>query len=444
MLVGGTIVVAAEMRSVPTKHLTALAFSATAGVAVEYYDFFLYGYAAASVFPAEFFPSLPPRQALVFSYLAFGAGFPARLVGSFIFGHLGDRIGRKSSFLIGLGLIGGATCSTALLPGYAKLGTTAQVLLVVLRMIQGIGLGGEFGGATSLLAECAGDRRTRAFWISLANLGIPIGAVLASVALLVSGSSFTGTGWRIAMLCSVVIVIPAAFTRAFLAESPSFDRLKQGGGIERVPSLGVWRAHAPAICLIALIGAFQQMDGYVSGTYVISFMQSAGIPLATIARLLLLARVADALGVLLSGPLADRLGRKRVTVAAIAATAVLSYPFARAAVSRQLGVLAALQFLVALGGIGMLHGLVPMLAADSFPTRYRYSGSGIAFNASAILGGAVAPPLLAALIGPDPAGKWVFMPGVYAGYAAIANVALRFLPATRTELDVEKGPPARP
>src|SRR5215469_18756666 len=181
-----------------TRTLTILAFSATAGVLVEFYDFFIYGYAAASAFPSVFFPHLPSTRALVFSYLAFGAGFPARLVGAFIFGHFGDRAGRKFSFLLNIALVGVTTCLTGLLPGYARLGIAAPVLLVVLRVVQGIGLGGEFGGASSLLAEFAAERRSRAFWISLANLGIPLGAMAASGMMLVMNKTFASTGWRIA------------------------------------------------------------------------------------------------------------------------------------------------------------------------------------------------------------------------------------------------------
>src|SRR5215467_10363049 len=126
-----------------TRTLTILAVSATAGYLVEVYDFFIYGYAVASAFPAIFFPKLPPTQALVFSYLAFGAGFPARLLGAFVFGHFGDRAGRKAAFLVNILIVGITTCLTGLLPGYAKLGIVAPILLVVLRVAQGIGLGGE-------------------------------------------------------------------------------------------------------------------------------------------------------------------------------------------------------------------------------------------------------------------------------------------------------------
>src|SRR5918912_99251 len=133
--------------------MTILAFSATAGVLVEFYDFFIFGYAAASAFPHVFFPNLSPTAALVFSFLAFGAGFPARLLGAFIFGHFGDSVGRKWSFLINIFIVGATTCLVGVLPSYETIGILAPILLVTLRIVQGIGLGGVFGGASSLLAE---------------------------------------------------------------------------------------------------------------------------------------------------------------------------------------------------------------------------------------------------------------------------------------------------
>jgi MFS transporter, MHS family, shikimate and dehydroshikimate transport protein len=249
-----------------TGSLTILAFSATAGVLVEFYDFFIYGYAAASAFPAIFFPKLPPTQALVFSYLAFGAGFPARLIGAFIFGHFGDRTGRKFSFLLNIAIVGVTTSLTGLLPGYAALGIAAPILLVLLRIVQGIGLGGEFGGAASLLAEFGAERRSRAFWMSLASLGVPLGATGASGIMLLLSKTFTTTGWRIAMLLSIFIVIPALMARYKLADSPFFERLRQQEQLAALPSLTVLKEYRISVILVALVVAFMTMDGYVMGT----------------------------------------------------------------------------------------------------------------------------------------------------------------------------------
>jgi MFS family permease len=414
-----------------TRTLALLAASATAGVLVEFYDFFIFGYAAASAFPSTFFPNLSPTTALVFSYLTFGAGFPARLVGAFLFGHFGDRIGRKSSFLVNLLIVGGSTILVGLLPGYDQLGIAAPALLVLLRIVQGIGLGGEFGGAAALLAEFGAQRRNRALWISLANLGIPGGAMMASGVLYALAGSFAAGGWRIAMLLSVVIVAPALLARYRIADSPLFDRIKQMDTRAKLPSLDVVRRHARPILLLALVCAFQQMDGYVSGTYAISFMKSAGIPLATTAVIVFVARIGDVIGVLASGPLSDRFKRRQVAAFAILVTVALSYPYVLAIVHREVALVMALQFLITLAGVGVLHGLAPVLNAESFPTRYRYSGAGISYSLSAIFGGMIAPSLLAGLIGTDAAGRWWMVVVVYAAYAAVALLALVFVRETR-------------
>jgi MHS family shikimate/dehydroshikimate transporter-like MFS transporter len=434
-------------QNVDIRTLVILAFSATAGVMVEFYDFFIFGYAAASTFPKIFFPQLSATQALVFSYLTFGAGFPARLVGAFIFGHLGDRSGRKYSFLVNIVIVGSATCLMGLLPGYATLGIMAPILLVFLRVVQGIGLGGEFGGASSLLAEFGAKRRSRAFWMSLANLGIPLGSMAASAMLLALHKSFNTSGWRVAMLLSAVIVIPAILARYKLADSPLFEQLKQREQLSKIPSLSVFRRHATPIVLLAMVSAFQQMDGYVSGTYIISFMKFAGVPLATTATILLLSRVGDILGVVFSGPVADLLKRRRVAYAAIAITTLLSYPFVLAILAKRMLLVMLLQFLITFFGLGLLHGLAPILTAESFPTKFRYSGTGISFSFSAILGGMVAPPVLAGLIGEDVRHKAYLVPVVYGVYCIVAMVALVFIRETRDvkleDLDKMQEPPEK-
>ena len=420
---------------VDTRTLGILAFSATAGVLVEFYDFFIYGYAAASAFPHVFFPTLSPTVALVLSYLAFGAGFPARILGAFIFGHYGDRTGRKFAFLINIMIVGASTCLVGLLPGYATLGIAAPLLLLLLRVVQGIGLGGEFGGASSLLAEFGSHRKHRAFWMSLANLGIPLGAVAASAAMFMLSKSFRTGGWRVAMLLSLVIVIPALLARYKLADSPLFERLKQKEQLAKMPSFTVFKKYSRPIFLLALVSAFQQMDGYVSGTYIITFHRLAGIPLATTAVIIMCSRIGDVLGVGLSGPLSDLLKRRKAALLAIIGTFGISYPLVLAILARNIPMCILTQFLITLFGIGILHGLAPILTAESFPTKFRYSGTGISYSISAVMGGMIAPPVLAGLIGQDALHNWHYVIIVYGIYAAIAMVALVFIRETR-DLDL--------
>jgi MFS transporter, MHS family, shikimate and dehydroshikimate transport protein len=420
-----------SIADVDTRTLIILAFSATAGVLVEFYDFAIFGFAVASAFPAIFFPKLPATQALVFSYLAYATGHPARLLGAFIFGHFGDRSGRKFAFLINIVVVGASTCLTGLLPGYAKMGIAAPILLVVLRIIQGIGVGGEFGGATSLLAEFGAKRRSRAFWMSLANLGVALGIMAASGVFLLLRKNFATTGWRVAMLLSAVIAIPALVARYKLSDSPLFQQLKQRQQLARLPSFGVFRKHAGAIFLLAMVAAFQNLDTVLTGTYIISFMQLAGIPLAATAIILFVSRFADVTGILLNGPLADFCKRKRLAYFAIGATMFVSCPFAMAIVRNQLVLVAALQCLIVLFGMGLLHGLVPILTSETFPTRFRYSGAGISYGLSGILAGMIAPPLLARLIGQDVVHHWHYLPAIYAIYGMAAMFALFFIRETR-------------
>ena len=420
-----------DQNNVDRRTISLLAFSATSGVLVEFYDFFIFGYAAASAFPHTFFPNISPSAALVFSYLTFGAGFPARLLGAFLFGHFGDRTSRKNSFVLNILIVGATTFMVGLLPGYATLGIAAPVLLITLRVVQGIGLGGEFGGASSLLAEFGARSKHRAFWVSLANLGIPGGAMAASAVLYLLSANFATYGWRIAMLLSAVVVIPGLLARSKLADSPLFERLKEKDELARMPSFDVLRRHWRPIILLSLVCAFQQMDGYVSGTYGISFMKSAGIPLATTAVIIFVARIGDLAGVVLSGPAADFMSRKRLAYVAVAMTAALSYPYVLAILHKQVVLVTIIQFIITLTGVGLLHGLAPILTSESFPTKYRYSGTGISYSLSAILGGMIAPPLLAGLIGQDIVGRWYYVPVVYWLYALVAFAALFFTPETR-------------
>ncbi len=188
-------------------------------------------------------------------------------------------------------------------------------------------LGGEFGGTSSLLAEFAAERRSRAFWMSLANIGVPLGAMAASGMMLVMSKSFATTGWRIAMLFSLGGVIPALFARYKLTDSPLFERLKRQEQLAALPSLAVLKRHSGSIILVALVVSFMHMDGFVTGTYFISFMGFAGIPLATTAMILMLSRVGDVAGVLVSGPFADLCKRRTAAYVAVGLTTLLSYPF---------------------------------------------------------------------------------------------------------------------
>jgi len=267
--------------------------------------------------------------------------------------------------------------------------------------------------------------------MSLANLGLALGMMAASGMFLLLRRSFATTGWRFAMLLSAVIVIPALVARYKLADSPLFEQLKRREQLARLPSLDVFRKHATSIFLLGAVAAFQNLDTVVTGTYVVAFMRLAEIPLATVAMIIFVSRFADIAGVLLSGPLADLCKRKRLAYFSIGATVLLAYPFAFAIVGKYVVLLTALQCLIVLFGMGFLHGLVPILTSETFPTMFRYSGSGIAYSLSGVLAGMIAPPLLARLIGEDVVHRWHYLPIVYTAYGAVAMLALLFIRETR-------------
>jgi len=278
--------------------------------------------------------------------------------------------------------------------------------------------------------------------MSLANLGLALGLIAGSGVFLVLRNTFATTGWRIAMLLSGIIVIPALVARYKLADSPLFEQLKRREQLASMPSFDVFRKHAVPIILLAAVFDFQLMDSVVTGTYIISFMRFAGIPLTTTATIIFLSRIGDVLGVLLSGPLADLCKRRMVAYFAIGLTTLLSYPYVLAILNKRIVMAVLLQFIVVLFGMGLMHGLCPILISESFPTKFRYSGTGISFSLAGILGGMVAPPLLARLIGQDVLHNWYYLPAVYAVYCGTAMLALLFIPETRDltleELDAKE------
>ncbi len=255
-------------------------------------------------------------------------------------------------------------------------------------------------------------------------------------------NTFAASGWRIAMLLSAVIAIPALVARYKLSDSPIFEQLKRREQLARMPSFDVLREHAVPILMLAVLIAFQTVEGAVSGAYMISFMQLAQIPLATIAMIIFVSRIADVAGVMLSGPLADLCKRKMVAYLALGLTTVLSYPFVMAILGKHILLVFILQFVIVLLGMGLMHGLTPILTSETFPTKFRYSGSGISFGLAGVFGGMIAPSLLAKLIGADVLHKWYYVPIVYGVYCAAAMVALLFIRETRDirleDLDVQE------
>ena len=421
--------------------MIALALASTAGLALEFYSFVIYGYAATLAFPKVFFPHLPLVLAIVVGYLTFAAGFPARIVGAFVFGHFGDKYGRSGAFIWDLVATGVATILIGLLPGYSVLGYSAAILLTILRFLQGFGLGGEFGGATALLVEFAeaGQSRWREFWTGWANAGFSIGGLAGALALLIP--NFATTGWRLAFILSAIIFIPALVARIIIRESPFMAKLLEQKLTVSAPSILVFKRYWLPIILLAMWSSFQQFDGYASLTYMVTFMKFLAYPVVLISLIIIVGRIYDLAGVFVNAVVSKYFTRRIAGFIMIAVTTAFSYVFTYSLVIKNLPLVFISELFLVLFGVGLMHAFAPVLASENFPTRYRYSGSGIAYQLSAVIGGMFTPALLTALIGKEVMTKWFYVPLFYFIYFIIAAIALALLRETKdialTKLDEE-------
>ncbi|HET8852134.1 MAG TPA: MFS transporter, partial [Ktedonobacteraceae bacterium] len=249
--------------------------ASTVGTAIEWYDFFLYGFLASTVFPKLFFPELDPITGLIAAYTTFFVGFVARPIGGAFFGWFGDRVGRKSTLIATLLLMGIATAVIGLLPGYAQIGLAAPLLLALLRFLQGAGVGGEWGGSVLLSMEYGDDRR-RGFWASWPQTGVPVGLALSALAVLAfraiyPGEAFNSIGWRIPLLLSLVLLLVGLYIRLRSLETPAFTKVKEEGRIARTPLRDVVRHNWREIILSALLRSAEQAPFYIFTTFILSY-----------------------------------------------------------------------------------------------------------------------------------------------------------------------------
>src|SRR5690242_15019656 len=257
------------------RHQIRAIISASVGTTIEWYDFFLYGVAAASVFPQKFFPASDPFVATMLSFTTFFLGFVARPVGAAIFGHFGDRVGRKKLLVFTMIVMGASTMAVGLTPGYDVIGIWGAVLLTIGRVLQGLAIGGQWSGSVLMAAEWT-DPKRRGFTTSFAQLGAPAGMVLANGALalmtgLTSDQQFLEWGWRIPFLASVALVITGFYIRAGVHETPVFEELKKSGAVVKAPLVEVLRNNGKEVALTALMRTSQQVCFYIYTTYIITY-----------------------------------------------------------------------------------------------------------------------------------------------------------------------------
>jgi metabolite-proton symporter len=410
------------------------ALSATIGTTIEWYDFQVYGLAAGLIFSTQFFPNVDPVAGTLLSFATFAVGFLARPIGAIIFGHMGDRLGRKSTLIATFLLTGVATLLVGCLPNYASIGVFAPILLVVLRLLQGIGLGGEWGGAVLVMTESEAQSR-RGLLGSLPQLGSPAGLVIATlvfatITAVTTPEQFTAWGWRLPFLLSLALVVVGTFARASMPESKVFKQAKDSKTIAAFPLVETLRSQWREVLLAA--GLFLVTSGgfYVYVTFMVAYgSTSLGMPKESMLNGVLAFAITELLIIVPVCAFSDRIGRRPVFIASAIFTILFAFPLfwivnTKAPSMILLG--------MAIGGIanGVLFGIMGSFGPELFKTSVRYTGASLGYQLSAALGGGLTPLIATALVSWAggsywPAAAWL------AGLAAVSLVAALIAPETR-------------
>jgi len=386
----------AATNNVSSRMMSTVIFSSTLGTAIEWYDFFLYGTMAALVFPKVFFPESNQLVGTILSLFTFLVGFIARPFGGALFGHLGDRVGRKSTLIATLLLMGLSTLVIGFLPGYATLGIAAPLILVLLRLCQGLGVGGEWGGSV-LLAMEYGHRRYRGFWASWPQMGVPVGLILSTVIVNIvqvsAGTSFvTGVAWRIPFFISALLVLIGLYIRLRVLETPLFAEVKNQRREVSAPIIEAFRHSTPEILLSAGARFVEQAPFYLFSTFVITYgVSKLALGRTEILNAITFAAVVELFTIPLFGYLSDRFGRRRWYLIGCVLMAAFAFPYFWLMNS---GVLAVFTLSV-IASLAVFHAWVygpqAALIAERFGTRSRYSGASLGYQLAAPFAGGLAP-----------------------------------------------------
>jgi len=376
--------------------------ASTIGTAIEWYDFFLYSTVTGLVFARLYFPRADPFVGAIEAFGIYTVGFIARPIGAAIFGHYGDRLGRKAALVVTLLLMGIATFLVAIVPGYQYIGIWGAVLLTVLRFVQGIGVGGEWGGSVLLSMEWARSNRHRGFITSWPQFGVPAGLFLANLAVLafsrMSGEQFLTWGWRVPFLFSIVLVALGLYIRLGIQETPVFARLVAERRIERQPVLEVIRRHPREIVLTALCRTAEQAPFYLFTSFVFAY----GVDVLHLDRNFILMAVLGAatlsfVSIPFFGHLSDRLGRKRTYMFGAALVGFYGFAYFRLLDTR-VPYLVVIAIVLSLVPHDIMYGPQAALIAESFPGRLRYSGASLGYQLSSLIAGGPAPLIATALL----------------------------------------------
>ena len=408
----------------PTRTPRKAALASWIGSVLEYYDFFIYGTAAALVFGKVFFPDSKPATATLLSLATYGVAYVMRPVGAFFMGHLGDKYGRKRVLLLTVTMMGVATFLVGCLPTYADIGIWAPVLLVTLRLLQGFSASGEQAGGNSLCLEHAPERR-RAFYTSFTLGGTQAGLIIATAVWLPIGAlpehQLLTWGWRVPFWLSAIVVIVGLLIRRTLDESPTFDKTAQAG-VAKVPATALLREYPAAVIRVTL-GALASTVSTIFAVYALSFaVETKGLDKTTMLWVAIVTNVVALVAIPAWATLADRIGRKPLFIFGALGSGALMFAYLAAIASGRY----ALIFLTAVLMSGVVYsaqnGVWPALYGEMFPTRVRLSGMAIGTQIGFAIGG-FAPTVAVAIAGDGPSG-WVPVAAYVFAFSALAAVAV--------------------
>jgi MFS transporter, MHS family, shikimate and dehydroshikimate transport protein len=398
-----TIAASGPVVGVERTGLSSIVFASCLGTIIEWYDFLIYATAAALVFNKAFFPTFDPLAGTLAALGSYAVGFLARPLGGALFGHFGDRLGRKSMLVLTLFIMGLSTFCIGLLPTYASVGVLAPVLLVILRVVQGVGLGGEWGGASLMVLEHAPAAR-RGFYTSFVQIGFPIGLVLASLVFALAAklpdADFAAYGWRIPFLVSIVLLALGTFVRLRVPETPVFEGMKLRGALAQNPVGEVVGRNTKAFFIAVGLKLSEVSWVYLLTVFVVVYATTKlDIPKQLMLDAVMYAALLELISLPAFGWLADRIGRRPLYILGALFTIAFAFPLfwlieSKSATLIFVAVMIAMNF-----GHGMMFGPESCYFPELFGPRVRYSGASFGFQLSAAIGGGFAPIVATALVG---------------------------------------------
>jgi metabolite-proton symporter len=414
------------------------ALASSIGTTIEWYDFFLYNTAAALVFPHLFFPASTPYAGAMASFATYAVGFVARPLGAAIFGHWGDRIGRKATLIVTLLVMGISSAIVGILPGTAAIGAAAPLILVLLRLVQGLAIGGEWSGSVLIAMEW-GDQRKRGLLASFAQLGVPMGLVLGTggmtlLSVTLSSEQFISWGWRIPFLFSLVLVGIGLLVRLSILETPMFAKVTEERKTVRIPVADAIRQHWREILLSAGLRFSEQMPFYLFTTFVLSYVVSRHEFTKTfVLKAVLAGAVCELVAIPLFSHLSDRYGRKRIYLTGAILTGLIAYPYF-AVFSHGGAGLIFLAVVVSLFIHGLQYGPQAALIAENFPTHLRYGGAGLGYQLASVFAGGPAPLIATWLLHKT---GTPYAIAAYIVFAAVVTVACGLALPNRSRADID-------